>query len=238
MSLFNISQAVKTATAAKYKKPVKGKAAPEKADIRVYRDGTVMVNPAFAEKFSLEFAPAGSPILTKGANVFKSSDWSVYPIEADDAILIAFSGKTQKKHTLWGGAAQYGDDQQLKNSVYKSRVTKGGKEVLQMLIEFFNLTVDDSDKLVDTHVDLLVSADFIDFKPGEVAHIPFPNTTKTKDEQPLIAISRENCVIHSLQLYTEEAYNAIQAEGTVGEVREVLAPGNGAAENAPAEVAL
>lgn len=60
---------------------------PDVADIRVHKNGKIVLNPKFSDKFKLGFTASREE--GSGLDYFYSADWEQYPKEAPQAILLS-----------------------------------------------------------------------------------------------------------------------------------------------------
>ncbi len=118
-----------------------GVKAPETSSLRVWNTGRVLPNSLFVKAHNLEFGTKEENATTNGVDFWLGSKWGMIKhIQLPQEMLFAMLvPKAEPKVTLYSSTT-YNEDLSPKGSVNDNKTSKGGKELVEMLIAEGSMT--------------------------------------------------------------------------------------------------
>ena len=118
-----------------------GVKAPDTSSLRVWNTGRVLPNSLFVKTHNLEFGTKEANANTNGVDFWLGSQWGMIKhIQLPQEMLFAMMvPKAEPKVTLYSSTT-YNEDLLPKGSVYDNKTSKGGKELVEMLIAEGSMT--------------------------------------------------------------------------------------------------
>ena len=140
---------------------------PEGLRLRVFSNGKVFPSAELVEKYKLEYAPKDSTDEVFGFDVFKSTDWPMFPMNESTPkfVFIAPTQKSSPRVDLFGQVA-YNEDGSPKTSVLEQGGSFG-LTILEMIKDIYGIEVAKGES-----IDLEINEDVVVKSPNGVYYIP------------------------------------------------------------------
>lgn len=165
---------------------------PEGLTLRVFANGKVYPSQELVDKFNLDYLRKDSVLSGNGLDVFKSTDWGMFPVDAPQKyIFIAPVLKDLPKVDLFG-SVKYNEDGTPVNSVMEQGGGTFGEQLLEMISEVYGITLEKG-----SFLDLEIKADVVVKSPNDVYFIPKTITRGEKRGQVTV-VRRENITVMPL----------------------------------------
>lgn len=165
---------------------------PEGLTIRVFANGKIYPSQELVNKFDLEYKVYDSILKGFGLDVFKSTDWGMFPVDAPQKyIFIAPVLKDSPKVDLFG-SVKYNEDGTPVNSVMEQGGGTFGEQLLEMILEVYGITLEKG-----SFLDLEVKADVVVKSPNDVYFIP-KTVARGEKKGQITVIRRENITVMPL----------------------------------------
>ena len=165
---------------------------PEGLTLRVFANGKIYPSQELVDKFELEYKDKSSNVPNYGLDVFKSTDWGMFPVDAPQKyIFIAPVTKDSPKVDLFG-SVKYNEDGTPVNSVMEQGGGTFGEQLLEMISEVYGITLEKG-----SFLDLEIKADVVVKSPNDVYFIPKTITRGEKRGQVTV-VRRENITVMPL----------------------------------------
>lgn len=140
---------------------------PEGLTLRVFANGKIYPSQELVDMFNLEYPTKDSINPNNGLDVFKSTDWGMFPVNAPQKyIFVAPVSKVSPKIDLFG-SVKYNEDGTPVNSVMEQGGGTFGEQLLEMITEIYGITLEKG-----SFIDMEVNADVIVTSPNDVYFIP------------------------------------------------------------------
>jgi hypothetical protein len=165
---------------------------PEGLALRVFSNGKIYPSQELVDKFNLDYHRKDSVLSGNGLDVFKSTDWGMFPVDAPQKyIFIAPVLKDLPKVDLFG-SVKYNEDGTPVNSVMEQGGGTFGEQLLEMITEVYGITLEKG-----SFLDLEVKVDVVVKSPNDVYFIPKTIARGEKKGQ-ITVVRRENITVMPL----------------------------------------
>lgn len=165
---------------------------PEGLTLRVFANGKIYPSQELVDRFDLEYQRKDSLLSGNGLDVFKSTDWGMFPVDAPQKyIFIAPVLKDSPKVDLFG-SVKYNEDGAPVNSVMEQGGGTFGEQLLEMISEVYGITLEKG-----SFLDLEVKADVVVKSPNDVYFIP-KTVARGEKKGQITVVRRENITVMPL----------------------------------------
>ena len=189
---------------------------PEGLTLRVFANGKIYPSQELVNTFDLEYPCRDIDAVNFGLDVFKSTDWGMFPVNAPQKyIFIAPVLKDSSKVDLFG-SVKYTEDGKPVNSVMEQGGGTFGEQLLEMITEVYGITLEKG-----SFLDLEVKTDVVVKSPNDVYFIP-KTVARGEKKGQITVVRRENITVMPLVPCVEitditDNVEEVSEEATVGQ---------------------
>lgn len=189
---------------------------PEGMRIRVFASGRIYPSPELVAAWQLDYMTKGSETPGFGLDIFKSKDWSGFPVDAPALLFCAPVNRTLPKVDLFSSCG-YDEQGAPKTTVVEQGGGSFGKTLVTMVQDVFGIEIPSGD-----FVDLEIKTDIVVPSSNGLFYVP-KVISRGANKGQVDAVRRENIVVSPFELIggedfkvtVEEAESAETAKETV-----------------------